>query len=95
MRAGEIFNLKFGDIDLDNGIIHIKNPKNGEDRVAYITPEIKEILAPKKGKSNEYVFKDKNGNKIKEVSHTFDRAVKRLGLNTALRIEKIRLYFIH
>lgn len=93
MRAGEIFNLKFGDIDLDNGIIHIKSPKNGEDRVAYITPEIKEILAPKKGKSNEYVFKDKNGNKIKEVSNAYDRAVKRLGLNNGIEDRKDKVVF--
>jgi len=93
MRAGEIFNLKFGDIDLENGIIHIKNPKNGEDRVAYITDEVREILAPKKGKANELVFKDRNGGKIKQVSKVFERTVKALGLNDGVEDRKDKVVF--
>ena len=93
MRAGEIFNLKFGDIDLENGIIHIKNPKNGEDRTAYITKEVREILENKKGKANEFVFRDRNGKRIKQVSKAFERAVKKLGLNDGVEDRKDKVVF--
>ena len=29
MRAGEVFALKWGHIDIDNGMIHIADPKSG------------------------------------------------------------------
>ena len=93
MRAGEIFNLKFGDIDLENDIIHIKNPKNKEDRVAYITDEVREILAPKKGKPNELVFKSKYGKRINHISSAFNRAVDKLGLNDGVEDRKDKVVF--
>ena len=31
MRKGEIFNLRWTDIDFDNRLITIKNPKSGRD----------------------------------------------------------------
>ena len=93
MRAGEIFNLKFGDVDFKNGLIHIKNPKNNEDRVAYITIEVEAILKDKKGKPNEYVFKNTKGRKITEVPKTFERTVKRLGLNNGIEDRKDKVVF--
>ncbi len=93
IRAGEIFNLKFGDVDLENGIIHIKNPKNGEDRVAYITYEIRFIFESKNGEPDEYVFKDAKGNRIDKVSKTFSRAVNALGLNKGITDRKDKVVF--
>ena len=93
MRAGEIFNLKFGDVDLENGLIHIKDAKNGEDRVAYITDEIRGIFESKSGKPDEYVFKDANGDKIKKVSKTFSRVVKELGLNDGITDRRDKVVF--
>jgi len=61
MRAGEIFNLKGQDIDIQNGIINISNPKNKETRKAYMTKTVKIMLKSNKpGAPNEYVFKDKS-----------------------------------
>ncbi len=93
MRAGEIFNLKYGDIDLENGLIHIKNPKNNEDRVVYITPEVEAILKVKKGKPGEYVFKDTHNRKIKEVPRVFEKTVKQLGLNNGIEDRKDKVVF--
>jgi len=93
MRAGEIFNLKFGDIDFANGIIHIRDPKSGEDRVAYLTEEISDMLSSKQGEPNEYVFKDENGNRIERISKTFFRVVDKLGLNKGITDDKDKVVF--
>jgi integrase len=44
MRAGEIFALKWGHIDIDNGMIHIADPKSGHARKAFMTNTIKEMF---------------------------------------------------
>jgi len=94
LRAGEIFNLKFGDINLANGIINISDPKNGEDRVAYMTDEVKEILNKgKDGKHDEYLFKNKDKHRIERVSKTFFRAVDNLGLNNGIADNKDKVVF--
>jgi len=93
MRAGEIFNLKFGDIDFANGIIHIRDPKSGEDRVAYLTEEISDMLSNKDGEPNEYIFKDENGNRIERISKTFFRVVDKLGLNKGITDKRDKVVF--
>ena len=44
LRAGEIFNIRRQDVDLENGVIRVMDPKNKNPRAAYLTPEVKEIL---------------------------------------------------
>ncbi len=44
MRRGEILNLKWTDIDYDNGLIIIQRTKNGDKRSVPLTLEIKEAL---------------------------------------------------
>ena len=93
MREGEIFNLKFGDLDFANGIIHIRNPKSGEDRTAYMAKKVAEILSSKKGKPDEYVFKNEKGNKLNKISNTFSRSVNKLGLNKGITDRKNKVVF--
>ena len=96
MRAGEIFNLRWEDIDFDNGIIYIKNSKNKTDRVAYMTDGVKEMLLDKKRNLKEesgIVFKSSKGEKITKISHSFFRAVNALGLNDNIVDRKDRVVF--
>ncbi len=92
MRADEVFNLKWRDIDMNNNIIHILETKNTLARTAYITRGIREIFANKEhGPQNQYVFpqefrhgtiKKFRGNvKKNQIGNTFRRVVERLGLN--------------
>lgn len=48
MRFGEVANLKWGDVDLFQGIIMLRNTKNGKDRPAYMNPDIRKMLAGRK-----------------------------------------------
>jgi integrase len=44
LRFGEIANLCWSDIDLENDIIQVRDPKSGDSRHAYITPAIKDVF---------------------------------------------------
>jgi len=98
MRFGEITNLTWQDIDFQNGIITIKDPKNDESRVAYLTDNLKELLTNKYKREkpkdpSELLFKDSNGNKITKVSHTFFRTVNKLGLNDGITDPRDKVVF--
>ena len=85
MRAGEIFALKWGHIDINNGMIHVADPKSGHARKAFMTSVIKEMFINiDAGQSEEFVFKSRVNNKIDRVSHTFRRAVDRLDFNKGI-----------
>jgi integrase len=83
LRAGEIHALKWGDIDQENEIIHIRDPKNKNDRHAFITQEAKEMFARRYAAQakSELVFPATNGEQRRWVSDTFSRTVDDMGLN--------------
>ncbi len=96
LRAGEIFNLQWADVDFQREQIFVRDPKGGRDRHAYLTPEVKEMLkrqARTGSKPSELVFKSRKGEKIKAVSNAFDRAVLKLGLNDGITDPRHRLSF--
>lgn len=95
LRFGEIADLKSQDIDLNNGIITILNPKNKEARKAYMTNQVKEILEHRTSKEpEEYLFKDKlHKGRIAHVSRTFFEVVKTLGLNDGVKDPRQKITF--
>ena len=94
LRAGEIFNLKGQDLNFENELINISDPKNKETRKAYMTEAVKEMflehmpLLP-----DEYVFKDRTGIKIKAVSRSFREVIKKLGFNKGVKDRRQRITF--
>lgn len=86
LRAGEIFNLKGQDLNFENGFINISDPKNMENRKAYMTKAVKEALSKRIPKSpDEYIFKDrKHGSKITSVSTAFRKTVSKLEFNKGI-----------
>jgi len=96
LRAGEIFNLCWADVDFNRENLLIRDTKGGRDRAAYLTPDLLAMLKsqPRTGGTGaEQIFKDKNGNKLKEVSRTFDRVVARLGWNDGLEDRRHKACF--
>jgi integrase len=83
LRAGEIHSLTWGDVDLKNGTIHIRDPKNKRNRHAFITEEVKTMLERRhQGQATtELVFPTYNGKPRLWVSDTFSRTIDELGLN--------------
>lgn len=95
LRFGEIADLKSQDIDLENGIITIMNPKNNESRKAYMSKQVKDILKRRIPKEPEgYIFVDKlHKGKIAHVSRTFFEIVKSLGFNNGITDPRQKITF--
>jgi len=95
LRAGEIFNLRGQDLDFENVLIRIMDPKNKANRTAYMTQAVRKMLKEHLPEDpNHLIFKDRDhGGKIKFVSKTFDRAVKRLGFNNGVTDSRHRVVF--
>jgi len=98
LRAGEIFNLTWDCIDFEREQILIKDPKNKNNRYAFMTTEVKKMLHARylkldQDQLSDYIFKDKKGNKINNVSKTFARAVKEIGLNKGIEDRRQKVVF--
>jgi integrase len=96
LRAGEIFNVRWRDIDLENRMIHVSDPKNTESRKALMTEEVKAMFRARRSDDNaqeEYVFKSTKGERVLEISNSFARAVKRTGFNEGVTDPRQKVYF--
>jgi len=96
LRADEIFSILWLDVDLEHGIINIKDPKGVINRAAYITAPLKEMLVRRKKEENNrnaLVFKNRKGEKIREVSNEFGRAIKKLKFNEGVTDQRDRVVF--
>ena len=83
LRAGEIHALTWGDIDLPNGTIFVRDPKNKHNRHAFISAEVKEMLKRRMDGQvkTDLIFPATNGKVRRWVSDTFSRVVDELGFN--------------
>ena len=94
LRAGEIFNLRWSDIDFEHGLIFIADPKSGRSRNAFLTKTVKKMFESRTGKPEELVFKDKrNGKRIKQISNSFSLAVDNLEWNKGITDARQRATF--
>jgi integrase len=95
LRAGEIFRLCWGDVDLDNETLTIRDSKSGKTRYAYLTEATKALLASLyvDQEPNQLVFTARGGNQITEVSHSFDRALEDTKLNNGVSDRRQKVTF--
>jgi integrase len=84
LRAGEIFALRGNDLDFENGIITVLDPKNKITRKAYTNSTVREMLQRRKPQDpGNYVFTKKyhrkeTEDKIDEVSQAFSKVADKL-----------------
>jgi integrase len=83
LRAGEINELTWGDIDMEHGIIHIRDTKNTKDRHAFNTQEVADMFKRRYvvQAKTDLVFPATNGKKRRWVPDTFARVVDEMGFN--------------
>jgi len=95
LRAGEIFNIKGQDLDFENSLIHISDPKNTESRKAFMTESVKSMLLERNPEEpNQYIFTDReHDGKIQRISNSFMKTVNKLGLNTGITDRRQRITF--
>jgi integrase len=83
MRTGEILSLIWENVDIDAGQIRVVDPKNGKNRISYLTDRTKTMLQVVQSRHG-LVFPNKAGRRIKAVSKTAGRAISALGLNDGI-----------
>ncbi|MGB3209482.1 MAG: tyrosine-type recombinase/integrase [Desulforhopalus sp.] len=81
MRFGEVANLKWGDVDLFQGNIMLRNTKSGKNRAAFLTPDIRKMLAKRgPGAPDKLVFPARGTTNTphNRISRIFYDVVKKL-----------------
>ena len=96
MRFSEVARLRWADVDIFQGLIMIKNTKSSKNRPAYITPEVKKMLAQRtQEKPEDLIFPPARGDKKKLrplIGNTYYHAVNNL-FNQDLTDKKLRVDF--
>lgn len=83
MRRGEILKLKWSDVDLDTGRVVIRETKNGDTRVSYLTNHALDILqqhAQKMMFQSEYIFPNRWGTKPVDITYSWQKTKEQTGL---------------
>lgn len=94
LRAGEIFNLTWNDVNFANKTITIKDPKNSKNRTAYMSNKVyAELQKWGQKQANYLLFKNEKGQKIESISNTFDRVIKELGWNNNVTDTRDKVVF--
>lgn len=94
LRAGEIFSLTWGAVDLHHGILSILDPKNKKNRHVYLQSPLLEILKGKEpGRADDLVFPGRGGMRIVQISDSFNRAVDKLGFNEGVTDPRKKVVF--
>ena len=80
MRQGEIFNLRWFDVNPTRGTIHVRRTKTGKDRFVPINSRLRALLE-NLNRSSEHVFPSpKTGRALIDVKRQFDRAKVHAGI---------------
>lgn len=99
LRLAEVTNLKWRNVDWDNGFIKIGDSsfttKTAETRIIPICESLKELLKnlfESNINNSEYVFTKENGYPFSSdyVSHTFTKAVKKSGSDPEIHFHSLR-----
>jgi len=81
MRRGELFKLKWDDIDFERGFIHIRQPKGGKDQTIPLNQAARELLENHPHNiDSPYVFPGRGGKQRTEIRRPVDRIRKAAGL---------------
>ena len=79
-RRGELFKLKWKDIDFHRGFIHIRDPKGGPDQIIPLNDAAREVLLSHPKSDSEYIFPGRDGKQRVTINVAVNRIKKRAGL---------------
>jgi len=80
MRRGELFRLKWEDVDFERGFIHIKNPKGGEDQEIPLNDEARKLLEHHTRTESPYIFPGREGKQRTDINHRLKMIKEKAGL---------------
>jgi integrase len=94
LRAGEVFALTWADVDMKRGVLTLRDTTSGRPRAASMTGAVTNMLAQRKRHARaERVFPSETGARIGQISQTFGKTVKALGLNDDVADSRQKVVF--
>lgn len=85
MRRGELFKLRWTDIDFDRGFISIRDPKGKRNQVIPLSESARGILANHPRTDSPFVFPGRKGAQRTDIHKTVNRIKKAAGLPKGFR----------
>jgi integrase len=80
MRRGELFKLKWADIDFERGYITIRGPKGGRDQVIPLNQAAREVLEQHLRTDSPHIFPGRGGRQRVKTPKRIDAIRERAGL---------------
>jgi integrase len=80
MRRGELFKLRWEDVDFERGFVHIRGPKGGKDQSIPLNQAAIEVLKSHPRGESLYVFPGRRGAKRVDIKKPVNRIKARAGL---------------
>ena len=96
IRRGEAFKLTWDDVDLENGILYLRDPKGGKDQYIPINSLAKEVLKDQlkyKRKDTNLVFPSKKNTVRSDINLHWKKIKKGAGLPDDFRLHDLRHTF--
>ena len=90
MRRGELFKLKWKDINFNIKIILIRDPKSGLDETIPLNEIALSVLDKHPKTESEFVFPGLGGNQRKTTPRSLRRIIKKAGLNNFRPLQGLR-----
>lgn len=95
MRASELVNLKWEDIDFQRNVIHIKRAKGKKDRIVMLSPKLKKGLKLLTDRRQGYVFLTNRNGKytLRSIEQIVENARKKARINKKISPHSLRHSF--
>ena len=101
LRFGEIVRLTWGDVDFENRLLHVRDPKSGRAEQVPMNEQVVRVLRNRhedavhrdRANPSDPVFPDRSGKPQRYISSAFARAVQRLGLNRGVTDPRQKVVF--
>jgi len=85
MRRGELFKLKWSDINSDRGFITLKDPKGGPDQKIPLNDGARKVLEGHPRMRSKYVFPGRDGRRRTDIKHQVNKIKVDAGLPSDFR----------
>jgi len=85
MRRGELFKLRWKDIDFERGFINIKDPKGGPDQKIPLNSATRELLEAQPKSDSPFVFPGRDGRQRIDIKKAVNKIKEAAGLPSDFR----------